>query len=157
MAVNVDPTAVSPEQKEALRRFTRGGGSLLTAPPGWKFPPMQPGQVTVQKEEVTRLDRIWQGVNSMVGRENLGARLFNVSSMLCELVSGPGDRPVVLHLVNYSDHAVEQVTIQLLEKVDKATLYSPDGPERSLEVYPYEKGVGVDIEKVFSIATVILQ
>ena len=157
MAVNVDPESISPEQKEALRRFTRSGGSLLTAPPGWKFPPMQPGQVTVQKEEVTRLDRIWQGVNSMVGRENLGARLFNVSSMLCELVSGPGDRPVVLHLVNYSDHAVEQVTVQLVEKVEKATLYSPDGTQKPLEVYPYEKGSGVDIDKIASIATIVLE
>ncbi|MCW5977064.1 MAG: hypothetical protein KIT09_03265 [Bryobacteraceae bacterium] len=157
MAVSVDPSAVTAEQKEALRRFTRSGGSLLSGPPGWKFPPMHPGQVTVQKEEVTRLDKIWQGVNSMVGRENLGARLFNVSSMLCELVSGPGDRPVILHLVNYADHPTELVTVHLVEKVQTATLYSPDGPPQEVEVYPQDKGSGIDIEKVGAVATLVLE
>jgi hypothetical protein len=125
MAVSVDPAALTPEQKETLRRFTRGGASLLSAPPGWKFPGVPPGQVTVDKKEVERLVDIWRGVNSMVGRENLGVRLFNVSSMLSELVSGPEGRPVALHLVNYSDYPVEHVTVHLLEKFSQARLLAP--------------------------------
>ena len=157
MAVSVDPASVTPEQKESLRRFTRGGGSLLSGPPGWKFPPMQPGQITVRKEEVSRLEHIWQGVNSMVGRENLGARMFNVASILCEMVSGAGERPLIVHMVNYTDHPVEQVAFQFVEKVGKAKLYSPGEPEKELEVYAQEKGSGVDIDKVGSIATLVLE
>ncbi|MEO8130097.1 MAG: hypothetical protein ABJF23_08000 [Bryobacteraceae bacterium] len=42
MAVNVDPKSLSEEQKEVLKRFTRGGGTLLTAPAGWQFPAPKP-------------------------------------------------------------------------------------------------------------------
>ena len=82
MAVNVDPEAVSPGQKETLRGFTRGGGTLLSAPPGWKFPLPRKDQITLEKKEMERLDDIWKDINSMIGRRNLGARLFNVSTML---------------------------------------------------------------------------
>ena len=36
MAVNVDPDALTPEQKEVLRGFARAGNTTLTGPPGWK-------------------------------------------------------------------------------------------------------------------------
>lgn len=157
MAVSVDPAALTPEQKEVLRRFTRSGASLLSAPPGWKFPEVAPGQVTVDKKEVERLDDIWRGVNSMVGRENLGVRLFNVSSMLSELVAGPGDRPVVLHLVNYSDYPVEHVTAHFLERFAKARLLDPEAPPRDLAVYPQGAGSGVDIDVVRHVATLVLE
>lgn len=157
MAVSVDPAALTPEQKEILRRFTRSGASLLSAPPGWKFPEVPPGQVTVDKKEVERLDDIWRGVNSMVGRENLGVRLFNVSSMLSELVAGPGGRPVVLHLVNYSDYPVDHVTAHFLERFAKARLLEPEAPPKDLAVYPQGSGSGVDIDLVRHAATLILE
>ena len=157
MAVSVDPAALEPEQKEILRRFTRSGASLLSAPPGWKFPPIQPGQMSVDKNEVARLDDIWRGVNSMVGRENLGVRLFNVSSMRSELVAAPGGRPVVLHLVNYADYPVEHVTVHLLDKFEKARLLAPEAPPKTLEVYPHGEGSGVDIDLVRNVATLMLE
>jgi len=157
MAVSVDPAALGPEQKEILRRFTRSGASLLSAPPGWKFPEIRPGQMMVDKSEVARLDDIWRGVNSMVGRENLGVRLFNVSSMRSELVAAPGGRPVVLHLVNYADYPVEHVTVHLLDKFEKARLFDPDTPPKTLDVYPHGDGSGVDIDLVRSVATLMLE
>jgi hypothetical protein len=157
MAVSVDPAALAPEQKEILRRFTRGGASLLSAPPGWKFPEIRPGQMVVDKSEVERLDEIWRGVNSMVGRENLGVRLFNVSSMRSELIAAPAGRPVLLHLVNYSDYPVEHVTVHLLDKFAKAELLDPDAPPKTLPVYPHGEGSGVDIDLVRSVATLLLE
>src|ERR1019366_566168 len=38
MAVDVDPSVLTAEQKEILRAFTRGGATLLNGPPGWKDP-----------------------------------------------------------------------------------------------------------------------
>src|ERR1051326_288260 len=38
MAVDVDPSALTQPQKDVLRNFTRAGGTLLSAPPGWTFP-----------------------------------------------------------------------------------------------------------------------
>jgi hypothetical protein len=157
MAVNVDPTAIPEAGKDALRRFTRAGGTLLTAPPGWKFPPQRPDQITLDKGAIEKLDTIWKEVNSMTGRRNLGARLFNVSSMLSNLVGGPSGRPLVLMLVNYSDYAVENITAHVLGKYTKATLYEPGIAGRTLAPYDNEEGTGIDIDKVGPLATLVLE
>ena len=36
MAVDVDADSLTPEQREMLKNFARAGGTVLTAPPGWK-------------------------------------------------------------------------------------------------------------------------
>jgi hypothetical protein len=78
MAVNVDREALTPEQNETLRTFTRGGGTLLTGPPGWK-------------------------------------------------------------------------------DLKHATLLTPEGAAKPLEVYPTEDGWGVDIDRVAVCATIKLE
>jgi len=158
LAVNVDSESLTPEQKEILRNFTRGGGTLLTGPPGWKDPTPNAGSITLEKAELERLNDIWRDVNNMVGRRNLGVRLFNVSSMLSNLLGAPDGKTAVLHLVNYSDYPVENVTVHFLGDYKKATLLAPDGSEQKLEIYPTEEeGGGVDIAKIGVCATVKLE
>jgi hypothetical protein len=157
MAVNVDPAQTGDSGKEILRDFTRGGGTLLTAPPGWKFPPQRPGQIKLDDKEVEKIDTIWKEVNSMTGRNNLGARLFNVASLLSSLAAPPSGKPLVLWLVNYSDFDVENVTAHVLGKFAKATLYEPGAAPRKMEVYEAEDGTGVDIEKVHALAALVLE
>jgi hypothetical protein len=157
LAVNVDNDSLTPEQKEILRNFTRSGGTLLTGPPGWKDPTPNAGSITLEKAELERLNDIWRDVNNMVGRRNLGVRLFNVSSMLSNLLAGADGKTAVLHLVNYSDYPVENVTVHFLGDYRKATLVMPDAAEAPLEIYPTEEGKGVDIAKVGICATVRLE
>ncbi|MCC6585270.1 MAG: hypothetical protein IT168_01010 [Bryobacterales bacterium] len=157
MAVNVDPSALDEQKKEILKKFTRAGGTLLTAPPGWKFPAQRADQITLDKKDIEILDQIWKEVNSMTGRHNLGARLFNVSSMLSNLVGAPTGHLMVLMLVNYSDFAVENVTAHVLGKYSKATLYEPGGEPKPAQVYENEEGTGVDIAKVGQIAALVLE
>jgi len=157
MAVNVDAEALTPEEKEVLRQFTRGGGMLLTGPPGWKDPTPQGGRITLDKAELERLNDIWRDVNSMVGRRNLGVRLFNVSSMLSNLLVSSDGATAVLHLVNYSDFPVENVTVHFVDEYRRATLLSPEGTEKPLEIYKTDEGWGADIDKVAVCATVRLE
>jgi hypothetical protein len=154
MAVNVDPASLTPEQKEVLRSFARAGGELLTGPPGWKDP--TPGKITLEKAELERLNDIWRDVNSMVGRRNLGVRLFNVSSMLSNLLISGDAKTAVLHLLNYSDYPVENVAVHFIGAYKHAVLTSPEGTEKPLEVYSTEDGGGVDIDKVSVCATIRL-
>ena len=86
LAVDVDPASLDAAQKETLKNFTRGGGTLLSGPPGWKFPMPKVGEITLGKDDFAKLDEIWKEVNGMTGHTNLGARLFNVSSMLSNLL-----------------------------------------------------------------------
>jgi hypothetical protein len=157
MAVNVDPARLDEPGKEVLRRFTRAGGTLLTAPPGWKFPVQRDDQITLDKEDIEKLDQIWKEVNSMTGRRNLGARLFNVASMLSDLVGPPEGKPLVLQLVNYSDYPAENVTVHVLGKFTRATLYEPGAAPRDLAVYEHEEGSGIDIDQVSAVASLVLE
>lgn len=149
MAVNVDSATLNAAQKEVLKNFTRAGGTLLTGPPGWKSPaPQNKDQITLEKEELERLDDIWHDVQSMIGRQNLGVRLFNVASMLSNLLTSADGKQVIIHLVNYSSYPIDAVAVHLLGDFKHARLYTPDGPERELELYKTDEGTGVDIDQV---------
>jgi hypothetical protein len=157
MAVNVDRDALTPGQKEVLSAFTRGGGTLLTGPPGWKDPTPAGAGITLDKADLERLNDIWHDVNSMVGRRNMGVRLFNVSSMLSNYLAAEDGKSAVLHLVNYSDYPVESVTVHYLGSYRHATLITPEGADKKLEVLETDEGLGVDLDKVSVCATVRLE
>jgi hypothetical protein len=157
MAVDVDPQALTPEQKELLKQFTRNGGTLLSAPSGWQQADrMKPDQITLPESETKRLNDIFHDMQSMIGRRNLGARLFNVSSMLSNMLISADRKQVVVHLVNYSNYPVEAVTVHMLGEYHHAKLLTPDGGERAVEIYKTEEGSGVDIDRIAVCATLQL-
>jgi hypothetical protein len=96
-------------------------------------------------------------VNSLVGRQNLGVRLFNVSTMLSNVLASADGKTEIVHLLNYADYPVENVTVQFLGAYRRATLLTPDGAEKTLQVYAAEEGSGVDIDKVAVCATLKLE
>ncbi len=156
LAVNVDPSSLNDGQKDVLKAFTRTGGTLLTGPPGWKFPEPRPGQIVLEKGDLGKLDEIWRELNSLTGRKNLGARLFNVSTMLSNLQESADRSKVILQLVNYSDYPVENLTVHVLGRYKSAYLYRPGGPTVTLEGYEVEDGTGLDVDQVGSVATLVL-
>ncbi len=157
MAVNVDPDSLSPEEKDVLRNFTHAGNTVLTGPPGWQDQRTDAGSITLTKAELDRLNDIWRDVNSMIGRHNLDVRLFNVASMLSNALAPPDGKSIVLHLVNYSDFPVEDVTVQFSGDFHHATLLTPDGKPKPLEIFTAEGGHGVNIDKIAICATIKLE
>ena len=93
----------------------------------------------------------------MIGRRNMGVRLFNVSSMLSNFLAAPGGTTAVVHLVNYSDYPVDNVAVYYLGEYKHATLIAPGAADRALEVYKTEEGWGVDVERVGVCATIRLE
>jgi hypothetical protein len=158
MAVDVDAGSLTPAQREILKNFARAGGTVLTAPAGWKGQSaLQPDQITLDKAELDRLNDIWHDVQTMTGRKNLGARLFNVSSMLSNVLTTDDGKQVVVELVNYSAYPIENVSVQVLGTFKHAQLITPEGIQKDLEVYVTDEGgTGVDIERVSACATVRL-
>jgi len=157
VAVDVDAGALTPPEEAVLRDFAHSGGTVLTSPAGFKDERPPGDSITLTKAELERFNDIWHDVNSLVGRENLGVRLFNVSSMLSNVLASADRKTEIVHLVNYADYPVESVTVQFLGNYRHATLLTPDGPEQRLDVYPAEEGSGVDIDKVTVCATLKLE
>lgn len=157
MAVDLDPASLTPQERQVLKDFARAGGTVLTGPPGWKEPgAARKESITLNEQELKRLDDIWRDVQNMIGRKNLGVRLFNVSSMLSNLLSSPDGKQVVVQLLNYADYPVENVTVHVLGKFKHARLSTPDGPDQNLEVYETEDGTGVDLAAVGTCAAIQL-
>lgn len=156
LVVNVDPGALGESEKEVLRSFTRSGGTLLSGPPGWKFPPPQEDRITLDEKDLARLDEIWREVNSLLGRRNFGARLFNVSGMLSNLLASPDGRQMLLHLVNYTDYPAENITVHVAARCGSARLLEPEAPPRTLEPYVIEEGAAVEIERIATAAALLL-
>jgi hypothetical protein len=159
MAVNVYPDGLSTEQKEVLKDFTRKGGTVLNGPPGWKMPSARADQITVDAKDVEKLDQIWKEMNTMINRQNLGVRLFNVSSMLSYFQAESGGKRAVLHLVNYSGYPIESVTAHVLGRFKKAWIETPEGARKAVEPYDVDEGeaTGVDIDVVPAFAIIHLE
>src|SRR5262249_16298778 len=155
--LNVDPSGMTTEQRELLRTFARSGGTLLTGPPGWHDHAPKGDSITLDKAELERLNDIWRDINGVIGRRNFGVRLFNVSTMLSNLLISRDGKTALLHLVNYSDYPVENVTAHFLGRWKHATLLAPDREETPVEVYASEEGSGVDLAKVSVCATIKLE
>jgi hypothetical protein len=157
MAVNVDPQSLDAKQQQVLKDFTRAGGTVLTAPPGWRMPAPRPDQIVTDAEEVKKLDQIWKEVNGLMGRRNLGVRLFNVSSMLSNMLGPPDGSRVIVYLVNYSDFPVDSIAVHLLGKYSKVTIHWPERAPKPLSPYENEDGTGVDIDILESAAILVAE
>jgi hypothetical protein len=157
MAVNVDATKLTPDEKQVLQTFTRKGGTVLTGPPGWTAPLPAGDSITLEKAELDRINDIWHDVQSMIGRKNLGARLFNVSAMLSNLEATSDGKQVLVHLVNYSSYPIDNVTVHVLGNYKHARFYEPGSAPKDVAVYETEEGTGVDLEEVGVCGTVVLE
>ncbi len=154
MLLTLDPAALTAEQKEAARNMARRGGTLVNGPPGWKMELPPPDRVTYSAEQLKQLDEIWREINSLINRRNFAVRVFGAPGMLSNLKAGDGR--LALHLVNYTDYPVENVTLHFSAKLRSARWLTPRG-ERPLEVYDTEEGSGVDMPLVEDVGIVLLE
>lgn len=156
LLLNIDPAALSEQQREAVRAVARRGATVLSGPPAWKLALPPPETITFTEAAIKQLDEIWREINGVIGRRNFAVRLFGAPSTLSNLKAAPGHSRMALFLVNYSDYPVEAITLQLLGKFQSAELLTPR-QRRKLEIYDIEDGVGVDLDKLEDVAILLLE
>ena len=74
--------------------------------------------------------------------------------MISNVLVSADDKTIVVHLVNYSDYPVKEVSVMFPEDYRKATLITPDGAGQTLEISRSTVGTGVTIEEVSVCATI---
>lgn len=157
MLLNIDPSALSQEEKDAVRGVARGGATVLSGPPAWKLAIPEGDSITFPEQSLKQMEDIWREINGVIGRRNFAVRLFGAPSMLSNLKGDPSSGRLALVLVNYSDYPVESITVHLVGKFKSASLVTPAGT-KPLEVYAAEEEEsGVDIEKVTDVALLMLE
>lgn len=156
MAVNVIGT-LNPQQQKMLEEFRKSNHPVFSPPSDWKMPEPRPDQLTLDKKDIEKLDQIWKNVNSMTNRQNLGARLFNVSSTLSNLVVSPDGRQLVLYIVNYSNYPIEDITVHLHGKVSSGRLLTPEQPPQRIELFEVDEGSGAEISKIVTVGAIVFE
>jgi hypothetical protein len=149
-------TLLAPDQP-VLKAFADSGKSVVT---GLAAKPKTPpdDEAFVFDATDSRVDQLWQKVSAVVGRQNMGARLFNVASMLSNVVTTRGQRQLVLHIVNYSDYPGSGITARVPGSWHHARLYRPGEAPVDLDLEKNEEGTGFAIDqRIVSIATVVLE
>jgi hypothetical protein len=156
VVLNLGAGNLSARQKIDLEQFARGGGVLVNPPAGWSFSPISPEQTRPNRRQLDQIQPIWEAAYDATVRKNFGVRTFNTASVLFHLLTAPGGKSLLVHLVNYADYAAEDVTVQVLGLWRRARLYSPEGEVRELPVYAVADGTGIDIDRIRVVATLRL-
>jgi hypothetical protein len=165
VAVQPEPDRVPAQDQVLVKAFADAGkavvngdadgGSVAGQAPG-KAPPSDDQFIFDASD--SRVDAVWRKVSSVVGRQNMGARLFNVAGMLSNIVSTRGQRQLVLHLVNYSEYPASGITARVPGSWRHARLYRPGEAPVDLDLEKAEDGTGFAIDqRVVTIATVVLE
>ena len=157
VAVETDPSLVGAAERKVLESFSAGGGKLVLGPAPTRALE-RPEDVFTYDPADARVATIWELVDEAVGTRNLGVRLFNVASMLANVLATRAQRQLVLHLVNYSDYPAQGVTVRLRGVYRHARLYRPGEAPIDVDVYKTEDGTGIDIDQRFlTIATLVIE
>ena len=156
VVLNVDAAPVNDAEAHALDAFARAGGSIVSPPAGWKFPPVPGTQLTPTRRQAEQMGPMWEVTYHATVRKNFGVRLFNVASTVAALLADRDAHSLLVHLLNFTDFAGEAITLHALGEWKRARLYTPEAPPRDLEVYSIPSGTGIDLERVPILATVRL-
>lgn len=155
--LNLEAQLLSPPQKEIVTGFTNSGGLLLTSPPEVKMPALHGDEITIEETELKEIDVLWRGINQIIWQQNLGARPYHAAGMLTRLLTSPDGKRVIVHLVNYTNYPVENVTVRFPATYRRARLLTPEGAPQDLETYEMDKTTAVDIDQVPVCATIIVE
>jgi hypothetical protein len=157
VVVNVDGGALTAEQDRVLHEFARSGGTVLTRPTGWREEGARRNSFTLDKPSLDRLTDLGDEVNSLISPSSFGVRLYNASSMLSNAMVSSDGKTIVVHLVNYSDYPVENVTLMFPSDHRNVTIIAPEGSGRIQDVFQTPDGSGVGVEKVYVCAVIKLE
>lgn len=144
----VQPTLV---ERKLLTEFAQGGG-LLVVGPSWQqveipenqdyaVMPAGRGQVVIYRENADP-GELAKTLVDLLGRDNLGVRLFRASSVLSHIAVGKAGKEVVVQLLNYASYPAESVLVRVDGDFRRVRLYTP---ERTPEELVLEK-VGGRVE-----------
>jgi hypothetical protein len=159
VAVEPWPDGLPAQDRLVLKAFADSGKAVVigdSGPDGGK-PPASDDDFIFDASDA-RVDAVWRKVSDVVGRQNMGARLFNVASMLSNVLTTRGQRQWVLHLVNYSEYPASGITARVPGTWHRGRLYRPGEAPVDLELEKTEDGTGFAIDqRVVTIATVVLE
>lgn len=154
--LNTDPAPEGSDRKKQLLDLAKKGITIFNSPLDWN--PGRPGgdAFTFLEGDVKVLADAWREINSMLGRRNFGLRVFGAPSTLSNLKVSPDGKKLAIHLLNYSDYPVQDISLHLLGKFTKARMLTPTG-ESTPAVYPIEEGIEIEVARLADVAVIVVE
>lgn len=154
--LHVNPVAPDSPERRLQLDLARRGITVYNAPLAWNPGRPKGDTITVDEKDVKGLADAWREINNMLGRRNFGLRVFGAPSMLSNYKISADGRTRAVHLLNFSDYPVENISLHLTGAAKTARVLTPDGT-RAAQLYPAEEGVEIEIDRVEDFAIVIIE
>jgi hypothetical protein len=132
---------------------TPGSAVPFLPPEGWTFPPSAGDAFEISPAQSTALGFVYELTRDGSLRMNFGARLFNVAGALSNLVANADGGTVLLHIVNYTDYPMEQITVDLDGACRSVRLWRPGRESRELAREKVQGGVRVEVDRIDVVAS----
>ena len=152
VATELDPPTAA--ERKLLQDFAKDGGLVIAGPSWGDAPKTEPfaeiptgkGRIAVYRDPDP--EAVARDLKELLSDEDLGVVPFNVPSVITFARGGDPGQPLVVQLVNYSDHPAEAITLRMARKFRSARLETPEGAAVDLAVRDAEGSTEVTIPKL---------
>ena len=153
VVLNVSHQALTTAQQKIVNDYAKGGGVVFNPPTAWnRIASASGSRVILDHKDAKQLGSAWQDLVQMIRQRPLGLSIFNVPSILFNLLENNSGNQLALELTSYADYPSENVTVHLAGKWRTVRLVEPDKPPRLLQTYPVDIGTGIDIDQIGTVA-----
>jgi hypothetical protein len=157
---------LTKEEKTALRQFAELGGLAIVGP-SWGDPvpngksflekPCGKGRIVIYREDEPDSESLSKDVLYLMGKDNLGLRLFHAPSVLPQVSASADGRQLLITIVNYATEPAEAIVLRLTGHYRSARFYGLEGPPAALDLEQSERGMQLTLPKVPVYAAVVLE
>lgn len=153
----VDLGQLSDAERAILGQYAQAGGVLVVGSSWQKvdIPEHQDllvraagtGRVALVRDEADP-GEVAKSLVDLIGRDNLGVRLFRAASVLGHMSVDATGAEVLVHLLNYASYPAESVLVRVKGEFRKAQLHVPGSPPVDLRLEPDAGRVEVTVGRL---------
>lgn len=164
LAIEISNPAES--ERLLLKTFAERGGLLVTGPSwGTAVPkdqdyltqPLGKGQVIVYRDESPDPESLSKNLLHLLGKGNLGIRLFNAPTVLPYLSASDDGKQLLVQMINYASGPSETITVRVRGPYRTVRLLGLNGSTADLPVEKQEQDIELTIEKIQTYAALLLE
>ena len=163
----IDLVQPAESERTILADFAESGG-LVIAGPSWKqveIPknqdfavlPAGKGRVAVYRKEWPDPAILSQDLVDLLGRDNLGVRLFRGASVLMNVSADNANNRVLVHLLNYAGEPADSLVVRVAGGFRRASMVTPEGAPRELALEKSAGRVEVNVPSLSVYGVILLE
>ncbi len=161
VTTELDPPTAA--ERKVLQDFAEDGGLVIAGPSWGDAPKTEPfAEIPAGKGRVVAYrdpdpETVARDLKELLSDEDMGVVPFNVPSVITMARGGDPGQPLVVQLVNYSDHPAEAITLRVAGRFRSARLETPEGAAVNLGLRDAEGSTEVTISKLLLWGTVSME